>query len=133
VELLTRKQPFLYRSIDGDSLVSHFVKQVAQGNLAGMIDPQVMEEEHGEVQEVAILASACTKLSGEGWPTMRKVEMTLENLLVKKKLVPSTMAPRRNDEDETLVQYMPTERVTDEASQKYTMEEEILLSASYLR
>ncbi|KAG2597845.1 hypothetical protein PVAP13_5KG221500 [Panicum virgatum] len=133
VELLTRKQPFLYRSIDGDSLVSHFVKQVAQGNLAGMIDPQVMEEEHGEVQEVAILALACTKLSGEGWPTMREVEMTLENLLVKKKLVPSTMAPRRNDEDETLVQYMPTERVTDEASQKYTMEEEILLSASYLR
>jgi len=54
---------------------------LAQGNLCDIIDP---EEEDGEVQEVAILASACTKLRGEERPTMREVEMTLENLIFKK-------------------------------------------------
>jgi serine/threonine protein kinase len=133
IELLTRKQPFLYRSNDDDSLVSHFVKMLAQGNLFDIIDPQVMEEEDGEAEEVATLASLCTKIRGEDRPTMREVEMTLENLLAKKQHVPCIMAPRTN-EDETLVHFMPTERITNyEASRQYTMEEEILLSASYPR
>ena len=40
-----------------------------------------MEEAEGEkVEEVAKLAAMCTKLNGEDRPTMREVEMTLENL-----------------------------------------------------
>jgi serine/threonine protein kinase len=131
IELLTRKKPFLYRSSDNDSLVPHFEKLLAQGNLFGIIDPQVMEGEDGEVQEVAILASACTKLRGEDRPTMREVEMTLENLLSKKHIVPCITAPR-TPEDETIIEYMP-ERITNEASRQYTMEEETFLSTSYAR
>ncbi|OEL29527.1 Wall-associated receptor kinase 2 [Dichanthelium oligosanthes] len=132
IELLTRKQPFLYQSSDDDSLVSHFVKLLAQGSLVNIVDPQVIAEEDGEVQEVATLASACTKLSGDDRPTMREVEMTLETLLAKKQHAPCSTTARTN-EDETLVQYMPTEQITNEASRQYTMEEEILLSASYPR
>ena len=46
---------------------------------------KVMEEGDGEVQEVAALAATCTELNGEGRPTMREVEMALQNLQAKKK------------------------------------------------
>ena len=77
----------MYRSDGGDGIVSYFVSLLTKGKLFDIIDPQVIEEEDGEVQEVATLAAMCTKLKGEDRPTMREVEMTLENLLVKKKQV----------------------------------------------
>jgi hypothetical protein len=79
--LLTRKKPYIYRSIDDDGLVSHFVSLLTKGKLADIIDPQVMGEEDGEIQKVATLAATCTKLKGEDRPTMREVEMALESLL----------------------------------------------------
>jgi hypothetical protein len=82
---------------------------------------------------VATLAAKCTKLRGEDRPTMREVEMKLENLIVKKKLVPSITTPRENDENEAQVKYMSMEPATNESSRQNTMEEEILLSASYPR
>uniref|UniRef100_K3YGG6 Protein kinase domain-containing protein n=1 Tax=Setaria italica TaxID=4555 RepID=K3YGG6_SETIT len=133
VELLTRKKPSIYRSNDGDNLVSHFEKMLATSNLFDIIDPQVMKEEDGDLQEVATLAAKCTKLRGEDRPTMREVEMELENLVVKKKLVPSITTPGRNDKDEDQVQYMSVQPATNESSKQYTTEEEILLSASYPR
>ncbi|WVZ92294.1 hypothetical protein U9M48_038371 [Paspalum notatum var. saurae] len=147
IELVTRKQPFVYRSEQGDNLVSHFIKMLAIGNLVGIIDPQVMEEEDGEVQDVATLAAMCTKLKGEDRPTMREVEMMLESILVKKKQVPCIATRRDEEEDKALVHYMSIERGTNaagsqhtmkdvnfrETSRQYTMEEEILLSASYPR
>jgi hypothetical protein len=39
-----------------------------------------MKEADGDLQEVATLAVICTKLRGEDRPTMREVEMRLENL-----------------------------------------------------
>jgi len=130
IELLTRKKPFVYRSVDGDSLVSHFEKLLATSNLAGIIDPQVMEEEDGDVQELATLAATCTKLRGEDRPTMREVEMTLENLFVKKKVVECVTIPGRNNEVQT---HISTQHVVVSTSRQYTMEAEILLSASYPR
>jgi serine/threonine protein kinase len=132
-ELLTRKKPSIYRSNDGDNLVSHFEKMLATSNLFDIVDPQVMKEEDGDLQEVATLAAKCTKLRGEDRPTMREVEMKLENLIVKKKLVPSITTPRENDENEAQVKYMSMEPATNESSRQNTMEEEILLSASYPR
>ncbi|PVH37133.1 hypothetical protein PAHAL_6G253900 [Panicum hallii] len=146
IELLTRKQPFIYRSEHGDNLVSHFRKLLAIGNLVGIIDAQVMREEDGEVQEVAAVAAMCTKLRGEDRPTMREVETTLESILVKKKQVPC-INTRRHDEVEAPVHYMSIELVsnelsrqhtikeanTGEASRQFTMEEEVLLSESYPR
>jgi len=132
MELLTRKKPFVYRSGDGDGddLVSHFSSLFREGKLADIIDPQVMEEGNGDIQEVAALAVVCTKLKGEDRPTMREVERALESLLVKKRQVPYKGTPTRNEEDETIAHYMST---NDQASRQYTMEEEMLLSASYPR
>ncbi|TVU49262.1 hypothetical protein EJB05_00563, partial [Eragrostis curvula] len=130
VELLTRKKPYVYRSVDDDGLVSHFVSLFTKGKLVDIIDPQVMEEEDGEIQEIATLAATCTKLKGEDRPTMREVEMTLDSLLVKKRKVPYNGTPTRNEGDETITHYMST---VDQAIRQYTMEEEMLLSASYPR
>ena len=55
VELLTRKNPSSYRSSEGDGLVMQFVELLAEGNLAEILDPQVLEEAGTEVEEVAIL------------------------------------------------------------------------------
>jgi serine/threonine protein kinase len=45
IELLTRKKPYVYRSVDNDGLVSHFDSLFTEGNLVDgdLIDPQVME------------------------------------------------------------------------------------------
>ena len=80
VELLTRKKPFPYLSDEGDGLVADFVNLLAEGNLLGMIDQQVLEEGGEEIQEVASLAAYCVSLRGEERPTMRKVEHILEGL-----------------------------------------------------
>ncbi|CAO2162864.1 unnamed protein product [Urochloa humidicola] len=133
IELLTRKKPYAYRSVDDDGLVSHFVSLLAEGKVIDIIDPQVMEEEGGEIVEVATLAAMCTKLKGEDRPTMREVEMTLENLLIKKSQVPCNGTQTRNDGNQTTAPYMPTNKNSEEASRQYTMEEEMLLSASYPR
>ena len=130
VELVTRKKPNDYQSIDGGSLVSHFVSLLAEGKVDDIIDPQVLEEEKDrEVQEVATLASLCTKLKGEDRPTMREVEMRLQNFLVKMRQVSNTQMS--HDADNTMARYMSTERANNEASRQYTMEEEMLLSASF--
>ncbi|RCV29496.1 hypothetical protein SETIT_6G018100v2 [Setaria italica] len=133
VELLTRKKPFGYQTDDGDGLVSHFVSLLKEGKLVGLIDPQIMEDEVAVVYEVAILAAMCTKLRREDRPTMREAEMRLENILVKKKQIPYTTAPREYNEHNTLVHCMSIERVNKEASRQYTMEDEIVLSANYPR
>ncbi|CAD6333672.1 unnamed protein product [Miscanthus lutarioriparius] len=132
VELLTRKKPNNYHSIDGGSLVSHFVSLLVEGKVDDIIDPQVLEEEKDrEVQEVATLASICTKLKGEDRPTMREVEMTLQNFLVKRSQVANTQSS--HDADNTMAHYMSTERANNQASRQYTMKENMLLSASFPR
>ncbi|TVU05274.1 hypothetical protein EJB05_48432, partial [Eragrostis curvula] len=128
-ELLTRKKPFAYQSEDGDGLITHFMKLLNKGKLIDIIDPQVMEEQDGSVEEVAIIAAMCTKLKGEDRPTMREVEMSLENILVKKLQVPCHTTPWRDDDMQIVSHDFSVIHVTEETSRQYTMEEEILLSA----
>lgn len=94
-----------------------------------------MEEEDGEAREVATLAAACIQLKGEDRPTMREVEMKLENLRVGKMHVAPRTASRRSSRDQSVPQpqHMKTEGAIVEASRQYTMEEEILISARYPR
>jgi len=94
-----------------------------------IIDPQIIDEEGEAVDEVAALAVKCTKLNGEDRPTMREVEMTLENLKGTKKQVHNTTSRRKYEKDH----YMPFGELTLDTSRQYTMEEEILLSARYPR
>jgi serine/threonine protein kinase len=133
IELLTRKKPFVHMPEYCGGLVSHFTTLLIEGNFIDIMDHQVMEEENGEVQEVAALAVLCTKMKGEDRPTMRHVEMTLENLLAKRKHVPCNTTQRRYDDDGTVAHYMCIEQATKESSRQYTMEEEIMLSSRYPR
>jgi serine/threonine protein kinase len=127
MELLTRMKPFAPTSNDGEGLVSHFGSLFGEGKLCDIIDPQVIEEDNGDIHlEVAALAVMCTKLKGEDRPTMREVELILENLRVKTH-VPSGRPPCNWDR-------IPAQGVTtQDASRQYTMEEEIMLSAEYPR
>jgi len=59
--------------------------------------------------------------------------MTIESLLVKKRQVQYNGTPMRTGGDEATTHYMVISRDCSEASRQYTMEEEILLSASYPR
>uniref|UniRef100_A0A0E0LWJ0 Protein kinase domain-containing protein n=1 Tax=Oryza punctata TaxID=4537 RepID=A0A0E0LWJ0_ORYPU len=130
VELLTRKKPFVHTSSNGDALVLHFVSLHKENNLVDILDPQVMEEGDGEVKEVAALAATCIKLKGDDRPTMREVEMAIENLRVKKKHATLGTRSNRYDGDQIAADYLSTRGITDESIRQYTMEEEILLSAS---
>jgi hypothetical protein len=103
--------------------------------LVDILDPQVMEEGDGEVQEVAALGAMCTELNGEGRPTMREVEMALENLQAKMK--PTTLhnllSSGKYHGREIATRCVPLQGVVIGASRRYSMEEEILLSARYGR
>ncbi|TVU05296.1 hypothetical protein EJB05_48454, partial [Eragrostis curvula] len=134
IELLTRKKPFMYRTDDGESLVLHFASLVGENRLADIIDPQIMKEEGEQVDEVAALAAKCTKLNGEDRPTMREIEMTLENLKIAKKHVyHDTTSGRECNRGQTVTQYLSCDGVTVETSRQYSIEEEMLLSARYPR
>lgn len=113
---------------------------LTKGKLVEIVDPQVMEEGSGEVQEVAVLAALCTKLDGEDRPTMREVETALENLQARKKPPPRNASSRRYDDDEIAAHYkavedllsendLSVERSTAEASKLHTMGDEILQAA----
>ncbi|KAG0536411.1 hypothetical protein BDA96_03G061400 [Sorghum bicolor] len=134
VELLTRKKPFSYLSTEGDGLVSHFLDQHAEGNLVQTIDP-LIEEGGEEVQEVAALAASCINFRGEVRPTMRQVEHTLEGLWGSKKY-------KREDtvaelEDDSIMTYCPSSteggQNVKESSRRYSLEQEMMMSASYPR
>jgi hypothetical protein len=125
VELLTQKKP-VADTFDGDSLVSHFVSLLLEGNLIDIINPQVKEEEGGEVHEVAALAALCTKLKGEEWPSTREVQMALENILSKKgPFHKGNRESSRPSKNQISALYMSIEGVATEASSQ-SMEEEML-------
>ncbi|XP_066308365.1 wall-associated receptor kinase 3-like [Miscanthus floridulus] len=136
VELLTRKKPFSYLSTEGDGLVSHFLDLHAEGNLVQIMDPHVTEEGGEEVQEVAALAASCINFRGEERPTMRQVEHTLVGLWGSKKY-------KREDtvaaefEDDSIVTNCPTSakggQSFKESSRRYSLEQEMMMSARYPR
>ena len=137
IELLTREKPFVF-TCNGDSLVTRFHSLLMEGDLVQIIDPQVAEEEDGRVQEVAELAARCTLLKQQERPTMRQVEMELESLQGSEKLTPRNAAARSCEVHRiarpcSMTNAGGSVREREEASRRYSMEEEILLSASFPR
>ncbi|KAJ1269930.1 hypothetical protein BS78_06G015600 [Paspalum vaginatum] len=126
VELLTRKKPFSYSSADGEGLAAHFVSLLAEGNLVHIIDPQVTEEGGNEAQKVAELAASCVNIRGEERPTMRQVEHTLEGLWGTKKY-------KKDDQAAKQVENQADGQQIEEASRRYSLEQEMMVSASYPR
>ncbi|CAL4981967.1 unnamed protein product [Urochloa decumbens] len=119
VELLSRKKPFSYLSIEGDGLVSHFLNLFAEGSLVQIIDPQVIEEGGEEVQEVATLAASCINFRGEERPTMRQVEHTLEGFWGSK---------RYKKDDMVTPEFENGGQRSEESSRRYSLEQEMMMS-----
>lgn len=126
MELLTRKKPCSYRSSEEKSLVAYFTALLATGDLASLLDPQVAQEGGKMVEEVALLAAACVRMEGGQRPTMRQVEMALENLRVPHENV------AMSDMDAPSYAMIEGGRM-EEVSRQYSQEEEYLLSSRYPR
>jgi serine/threonine protein kinase len=126
MELLTRKKPCSYRSSEEKSLVACFTALLAEGDLASLLDPQVVVEGGKKIEEVAMLAASCVRMEGAQRPTMRQVEMKLESLRVphESNVVCDMDAPSYAVIEGT---------VTEEVSRQYSLEEEYLLSSRYPR
>uniref|UniRef100_A0ACD5UGJ0 Uncharacterized protein n=1 Tax=Avena sativa TaxID=4498 RepID=A0ACD5UGJ0_AVESA len=82
-ELLTRLTPvFSSHSSEVTSLASHFVSLIRDNRLSDILDSQIVDERGAdEAEAVARLTEACLSLKGEERPTMRQVEITLEDVL----------------------------------------------------
>jgi serine/threonine protein kinase len=123
VELLTRKKPSVYMSPEGVNLVAHFIMLLNQDKLNEILDEQVAEEGEHEAKQVAAIAAKCLRLNGQNRPTTRNVEMRLQC----------------SDIDISGVEEHLTylggngEASYNYCSRQYSMEEEILLSASLER
>lgn len=135
VELLTRKKPSSYLSSEGEGLVVHFVTLFTESNLIEILDPQVMEEGGREVEEVAAIAVACTKLRGEDRPTMRQVELILKGYRGSKERISENALPKKVEKNDVAIYCSSTNvrRGSEVSTRCYSMEEEFMLSASYPR
>uniref|UniRef100_A0ACD5Y2U3 Uncharacterized protein n=1 Tax=Avena sativa TaxID=4498 RepID=A0ACD5Y2U3_AVESA len=136
VELLTRKKPFLYMSSEGDGLVAHFASLLAEGNLKHILDQQVIEEGGKEVEQVASLAMACVKLSGEDRPTMRQVEWTLEGIQSSSDHLLHNRALVKKSKNNDIAIRCPLTNVgssCEELTRQFSMEEDYTLSGRYPR
>uniref|UniRef100_A0A0E0EUY6 Protein kinase domain-containing protein n=1 Tax=Oryza meridionalis TaxID=40149 RepID=A0A0E0EUY6_9ORYZ len=135
MELLTRKKPYSYRSAEDESLVAHFTTLHAQGNLGDILDAQVIEEGTKEVNDVATLAVACAKLKAEERPTMRQVEMTLENIRSSslQQEVLHSVSTKKSKELHVSWNHAISEGTNLETTRQYSLEEEYLLSSRYPR
>ncbi|KAJ1275747.1 hypothetical protein BS78_05G159900 [Paspalum vaginatum] len=134
IELLTRKKPYSYRSPKEDGLVAHFTTLLSEGDLADVLDAQVVDEGGKEVREVASLAATCVKLKAEDRPTMRQVEMTLESIQASvEQVVLQSVTANISDEKQKAVRYPLRGDTSVESTRQYSLEEEYLLSARYPR
>uniref|UniRef100_A0ACD5UAC4 Uncharacterized protein n=1 Tax=Avena sativa TaxID=4498 RepID=A0ACD5UAC4_AVESA len=86
VELLLRKEP-IFTSESGlkQNLSNYFLWEMREKPLAEIVAAQVQEESTDEeITDVASLAETCLRLRGEERPTMKQVEMKLQNIRSKR-------------------------------------------------
>ncbi|XP_062199132.1 wall-associated receptor kinase 3-like [Phragmites australis] len=134
VELLTRKKPYSYVSSEDEGLVAHFIGLLALGRMVEILDWQVTEEGGKQVEQVAALAATCVKLNPDERPTMRQVEMALESIQEKERVLDNDVAAeidirRRSPSDPQ----GRRRRSVQDMTRQYSLEEEFLLSARYPR
>ncbi|CAM0948965.1 unnamed protein product [Alopecurus aequalis] len=127
VELLTRKKPFSYLSIDGEGLAADFSTMFAEGNLTQILDPQVIKEGGEKIEEVSTLAVKCIKSRADDRPTMKQVESALGNLQPDKQQILG------KQENVIAVNNRQTSGVSNESTRQYSMEEELMHSSKYPR
>ncbi|KAL6644583.1 hypothetical protein ACP70R_016191 [Stipagrostis hirtigluma subsp. patula] len=133
VELLTRKKPSMYMSTEGVSLVAHFIMLLNQERLSEILDEQVTEEGEDEAKQVAAIAAMCLRLKGEDRPTMRYVEMRLQGLHHGSEINIAGIEEQLTEWNGSTFQGGNDSTGNNRSSRRYSMEEEILLSASFER
>ena len=138
MELLTRKKPTSsHFSNKYGGLVPHFLNLLASRNLVQIMDPQVLEEGGTEVQQIAMLAASCVNIRGEERPTMRQVELTLEGLQQGsyKKYKKDDMVTEEFENGSIGENYSSgtTKGRRFEESRRYSLEQEMMISARYPR
>ncbi|CAL5001349.1 unnamed protein product [Urochloa decumbens] len=123
VELLTRKKPTADMSLEGISLVAHFMLLQSNGRLSEIVDAQViLEEEEHEVMQVAAIAALCLQMKGDDRPTMRHVEMRLQGL---------QSSNNNFQKNQGVLQMVNVEE--NISTRRYSLEREILLSTTLPR
>ena len=114
-------------------LVAYFVSLLTLCRLVGILNQQV-EEGGKQVEQVAALAATCVKLNPDERPTMRQVEMALESIQEKERVLDNDVAAeidirRRSPSDPQ----GRRRRSVQDMTRRYSLEEEFLLSARYPR
>lgn len=106
VELLTRETPHEFsRSEEAGTLVSYFTSLQRENRLFEILDPNIVHQgQKSELEGVAQLAEICLRLKGEERPTMKEVEMRLEELRALRKRHPHPWTAESSAEQEKLLQ-----------------------------
>ncbi|CAO2211411.1 unnamed protein product [Urochloa humidicola] len=135
VELLTRKMPTIDMSQDGVSLVAHFIQLLSKDRLSEILDVQVIEEGEEEAKQVAALAALCVLMKGDDRPTMRHVEMRLQGIQSSNNNFHSNpgLQGLQIGLSSTTFEGSNNIVVNDNNSRRFSMEREILMSATLPR
>ncbi|CAD6246093.1 unnamed protein product [Miscanthus lutarioriparius] len=135
VELLTRKKPIVYISPNDVGLVEHFVTLLNQGKVSEILEEQVIQEGEEEGKQVAEIAAMCLRTKGEDRPSMRYVEMRLQGLQCRPEIDISLVEEDQlNELNGLTIRGGNNGNAGDNyCSRHYSIEEEILLSASLER
>ncbi|XP_078163160.1 wall-associated receptor kinase 5-like [Carex rostrata] len=139
VELLTREMPTSQtRFPEGGNLATNFMMLMREKRLLEILDHQVVVEgRKSEIKAFAALAEACLSIQGEERPTMKQVEMKLENLTGlrkrSKKRSGHLSTPPRWDENEELLRLISMEgggSSSEYMTRQFSLEEEYLVEST---
>jgi serine/threonine protein kinase len=107
VELLTRETPHNFsRFEEAGSLVFYFTSMQRDNRLFEILDQKIVHQgRNTELQGVAQLAEMCLRMKGEERPTMKEVEMRLEELRTLQKRHAHPWTAESSREQQKLLQY----------------------------
>ncbi|KAJ4747491.1 Wall-associated kinase family protein [Rhynchospora pubera] len=130
VELLTRETPHAFsKSSEEGTLVSYFSSLQRENRVVEMLDPQILRQgRNTQLEEVAELAEMCLRLKGKERPTMKEVEMRLEELSMLQKRHVHPWTEGSSAEEQGLLQL---EGGT--TTRQYSFEQELENSSSFPR
>ncbi|TVU00689.1 hypothetical protein EJB05_53871, partial [Eragrostis curvula] len=132
VELLTRKKPTIDIS-DGVSLVTHFIQLFYEDRLSEILDVQVIEEGEEEAKQVAAVAALCLQIKGDDRPTMRQVETVLQGIQSSNDCFEGNPEMQGMGLSNNTIFEGSNVVVHDNNSRRFSMEREMLLSATFPR
>ncbi|XBI43287.1 hypothetical protein VPH35_108076 [Triticum aestivum] len=149
VELLLRKKP-IFTSDSGlkQNLSNYFLWEMREKPLAEIVATQVLQEAtNEEINDVANLAESCLQLRGEERPTMKQVEMKLQDVRskrlrscpvdVKNEDMQPLLSGQSHDTRWLLTAQSGTVGTTNLASERnqnyYSLEQEFMASATLPR